>query len=309
MFDSVEALCRELELDPSLTRDEMIRELKRRIVLVHPDKSEGTNDIEADAIELARLTDALNYLRNRGASQLVPASAEQFRALSTEVTNVLSMVEQLRLERSSVENATKDVKKTITRSHRMPQVTAAMLASICVAIVGFSEKISHNPILGPMLKTGPGLLCVLSTLVVSGIAFLVISFNEFRLKSIGEFLQSDDGLECVAFWRVNDGPNDKPKLEMTKREIVTDILDIGGRQYSGSKASLFFKNLVRVRVPHSFAEQMSEILLSRLLERGLIVKIGFRGVEPLYAIEPDRALDVMKHKSHHTPYSPRLWSS
>src|SRR5215469_353821 len=99
MFDSVETLCRELELDPSLTRDEMIRELKRRIVLVHPDKSEAASDNENDAIELAGLTAALNYLRNKGASKLVPVSAEQFRALSTEVTSVSSMVEQLRLER------------------------------------------------------------------------------------------------------------------------------------------------------------------------------------------------------------------
>src|SRR5665213_1130609 len=163
MFDSVETLCRELELDPSLTRDEMIRELKRRIVLVHPDKSEGTSDNETEAMELAQLTNALNYLRNRGTSQLVPVTAEQFRALSTEVTSVSSMVEQLRLERSSVENATKEVKKTITRSHRMPQVTAAMLASICVAIIGFSERLSNNPIFGPVLKTGPVLLGVLST--------------------------------------------------------------------------------------------------------------------------------------------------
>jgi len=131
--------------------------------------------------------------------------------------------------------------------------------------------------------------------------------NELRVKNMIRFLMSDIGLSAVLYWRVNSGPNKEPTLEILKQQIVKDILDMGDHWYSFYKYKVIrrFKLLLRIRIPHGFAERIADIVLSMLIERGVIRKKGMRGVHPLYIVDASRARESIE--DGHIAYFPSSW--
>jgi hypothetical protein len=123
------------------------------------------------------------------------------------------------------------------------------------------------------------------------------------------FLTSDNGLSAVFFWRVNDGQDEKPKMEILKSDIVHDILAMGNPWLSWHRhrSLLWLRKLLRVRIPSDFANHAADSLLLELLERGVIFKKGLRGVQTVYGVDGARAEEALKDR-HDVSY-PCFWST
>jgi len=307
MFVSIDALRQEFCIEPSLPMDQLIAELKRRRVSIHPDKSDGAFLSSAAELQYTRLSEALEYLEKPVSNELTIQTSTDFHAIKTSVVALESAVEQIRLDRSSQSQVESTLNKEAGKFSKVTQITAGTFAAVFTALLGFSKTIPSNPVLAPIAESNMAKGCILLLLCLAGGAYLMAWVNELRVKNMIRFLMSDIGLSAVLYWRVNSGPNKEPTLEILKQQIVKDILDMGDHWYSFYKYKVIrrFKLLLRIRIPHGFAERIADIVLSMLIERGVIRKKGMRGVHPLYIVDASRARESIE--DGHIAYFPSSW--
>jgi hypothetical protein len=168
----------------------------------------------------------------------------------------------------------------------------------------FSSKLASNPLLASLVSSRPAKAATVLLLIASGTAFVVAWINEQRLKGLTDYLLSDAGLSNVIYWCINNGHDEAPKIELTKRMIASNILDIG-HPYDKSPIFRSIKSLLRVRVTPQFAQQTAEAQLSELTARSVIKREGIKGIEPLYVIDSARAREIVSDRYEH--YHPRHW--
>jgi hypothetical protein len=314
MFKSIDTLKQEFGFESTISIDDLTSELKRRRAAIHPDKSDGEFLSEAARLQYSRITEALDFITDVSeqpdTSNPAPLALANRTELSTVIENVARIektLEQLRLSNASKNQVKDTLRRDIKRFGRAAQLTSATCAAAFVAMLGFSSKIASIPALASIATSNAGKISVLALLGISAIAFGLTWINEFRLNRILIFLISDRGLANVLFWRVSAGPDQKPKTEMQKSEVVHDICEMGNywRSWHRIKQLRWLSKLLRVRIPADFADHAAESILGKLLDRGIIFKKGMRSVQPLYGINQQRAEEVLEER--HEILCPILW--
>jgi hypothetical protein len=251
-----------------------------------------------------RLSEAIEYLREHASNALIAVENSEIRALSSSVAILRSTVDRLSSDQSAQTKAEATLKRDISRPHRFIQITSTALAAACVAVWKFSEALPSNPLFAPLAKSPLFRGCMLGTLGISGLAFVMTSINEHRVKGMSEFLTSDDGISSTLYWLIHSQNSEEPEVEITRRLLAREIQHMG-QPWHKLLVIRVLRSIFRVRLPLQFPDDVANIQIKVLIERSVIRSEGVRGIEQLYILESARAKEILEDQ--HRLFSPRQW--
>lgn len=295
-WDSLTALREEFGISPDVVdRDQLRAELRRQLAALHPDKTGGSFSTAEQESRFHRLSEALTYLDG---DLPVPVVLHAMTAKLAVIENHLAALQSLggRGDRSVMgSDASEGVQKQVAEAYRMPRIGSAAFAAICGAIIAFSKMLDGNPVFGAIGASRAAVIALLSAFIASGAIFVLTWMKERRSAELVQWLLTDDGLASVArnCLYPRDGSKE-PRLSITKREMVDHIAWIDHVWHKSAVVLRLKQLLFAAPVSRNVAGRVADMQLSELLARGIVRPSGLRGVEPLFAIDAQRAKEIIE---------------
>jgi hypothetical protein len=279
-FYSKEEICAYFNIDTNKSEKEIIKDLTRMQVELHPDKI--GKQTEEEKIKYSKIDDAKSFLRSNHTEVMIPLS---------DVRDIISLVKNenmpLVLSRETIEekiqNTSQKIIKNTKGTWKPMKITTTSVAIMMSAIWAFPSVITEHPILQSTrfydeFYFALTVMWILS-LIFGGFVWLIAYKKEKKVKVLLDVLKNED----VQFEIFSDFKNCCKKskkmynpftIKDVEKHIKSLIYNNGielfyfdkteGKKMYGSKRC--FSNISDI-IP-----EVSQIIVARALEKNVIAK-------------------------------------
>ena len=288
---SLEELSTEFGLDTSTDREAMRGALQRRLGALHPDKTGGEFASNEQKGEFHRLSEALQFLESH---ESIPTGHVTNAEMLTGTLRRLEQIEQS-LARADSRRAVSPktrvehrdaVTREVTAHFRASWIRSGVFASIAGSIVTVSQALPNNAVFGWIADSTITTGILSAAFLASGVLALIGRLKEGRARRRASWLLSEEGLGHTVRGCIRRTSDDGDPI-ITQRGLaheVTMFQHPWGRPEFVRRA----KRWLQGSISTTLAEQIAEVQLGILIERGLIRQNGYRGLEPRFVMDQER---------------------
>ncbi len=301
MYLSLEQISNDFNLNSGL-KDEIRKELKKKLAECQPDKKNGEFKAVEQKEEFEKINLALDYLDT-------PVDV----ALRKEISNLALVVKDLATRKDENEFLNRKEERLIKKidnsmrtyasAHLIPIITAVIFAGILSIILFFPKPISEHEILSRYINIHSNSFPLLWLVAVLAAVNLKLFFtilerkdkkrkNSLKLESTQNMLFN----EFISFNIKHHNIAKNKTIQSTKEKFAFFIrnFDLDSRTYKLRRRSLFFIPL-RVfigdsRIDMGVAEDLSEIILNRMLAKDLINVKTQKTIADIFTVKLDEDL-------------------
>ena len=266
--------------------------LQRRLGTLHPDKTGGEFANNDQKGEFHRLSEALQFLESH---ESVPTGLVTNAEMLTGALRRLEQIEQS-LARADSRRAVSPetrvehrnaVTREATAHFRASWIRSSVFASIAGSIVTFSQALPNNAVFGWIADSTITTGILSAAFLASGVLALLGRLREGRARSRALWLLSEEGLGHTVRGCLRSISDDGDPL-ITQRGLAHEITmfqHLWDKPKFVRRAKRWFQGSIST----TLAEHIAEIQLGILIERGLIRQDGYRGLEPRFVMDQERA--------------------
>jgi hypothetical protein len=252
-----------------------IQLLKKERLAMHPDKNHGEFDNEESKKRYHFLDQAIQNpnLFNNTNSQLVPMS---------EVTTIIESVTKLMARRDEptskeIEKSSKEtIRMDLSRKYKSTKIGSVTFVALTGYLITQSGSLAKNPMFSKyFVDGGVGEIILIMLCVISTALFSLLWVRENRDESKAAYLLSEAPLSYIY----------EHLKEMSESNEVSagDVREIVMRRFYNhfhSPLSIILSG----RPCASVIDQVVEVQVKRLVERGVLVLLDKPGIERIYKL-------------------------
>ncbi len=262
--------------------------LRQRVRALHPDRTGGTFSTEEQEEHFQRALKALKYVESR-----FPVPTEALTTISKRLQSLSEAIARIEQKRAFEAPNRQQLRETMRREaaapYRPARLSGAAFSAAAGAILSFSQILNGNAVFGWIADSAVAIAGLVTLFVVFGALWVVTWLKSNRVKDRTEWLLSEDGLCYLVRGALDEHSSN---LVITRRALARRV-PYCGCPWSQNKWIRWMKKKMFADVPLPVAEQIAGIHLDELTKRGVLRQDGFRGIEPAFRIDPERAEEVL----------------
>jgi hypothetical protein len=293
-WESIKQLASDLGLGVD-HRDVMAVEaaLREQLLELHPDRTGGRFPNQESEARYHLVSEALRYLESRFPIPVELAGiAKRLDRLDQALARLAPSGPTDVAAGSGIRKSRERIRADATARYRTSRRRTTVFATAAGAIVAFSKILPGNPLFG-WIAASPIALAVLGILFVSFGGLSVINWvKQDRVQRNATWLLGEEGLGYLVRECLRNTARDEAEAVITRRGLAQQV--IWFRRPWDKRAWLGrLKQQLIGGIPVAVAEEIADLQLGELLRRGVVRQHGFRGIEPVFRMEPDRVKELL----------------
>lgn len=270
-YSSINDICIEFKIDSSKEISEIISELTKIQVSIHPDVNPNFSNKDLDT--LSRIDEAKTYLRGIEKQTLVPIP-DVMSIIKVIKNEDISTVQEIENAQININNTSQKLIKTIKNYYLPREITVAGVLGLISFIWAFPSTITQHPILGRIIEYETFYL--FSTLLwflvlILSLFLLSITYrNETYAKNILHDLENIDNqyhLFCKFINKLNDS---KTFTNQDFEQELREKFCYNNRHSHHARYPIPKSLLASIQ---EIIPKISNMIILRALEKGIIVKV------------------------------------
>lgn len=301
-FNSVKDICKEFNLDESLSIEEIIAELTKIQGTLHPDK--GHDICDDDTEKFTRISNAKKFLRNINTSEKNTSDNDAQLISLSEIKDIIKLVKDIDKNvlyeadtlQNSIKNTSAQIIHNYRKKHLVPKITSAGIAAVVTFLWSFPAMITDHPVINYLSTTinsssplGDNFYLVLTyiwlmSLLLSVYTWWICYIRENHTKNILNYLENDDNqymlFKHFIMTLMVNGNEEKTFTVPQLQEFL--ILEIEKHSHSFISKFIYKINPFELR---EFCEKISNIIIFKAQEKEIISKDSTKKWHDIYIVQ------------------------
>lgn len=277
-WNTTDDIARAFDMAPGTDVGSIRTQLRKCISELHPDRSGGSFRSEADKTKYLEATDAIEQLDawEQTSQALVPiAHLPAVIAALSDALAPRNAADSLSLHTAAIE----DARTRLSRIYAGPKIGSGAFAAVAAFLFGFSDKLSNNPILGPLFSSNAAHLLLLSVAAYSGVFFVMAWIRERQAEARAEYIMSESALDRIFTVMLDLARRNDPPTYVSSDQVKEAVQRVGGVRPGPMRVMS-----LGVLLDLPTIEKAASIQIQRLIERKVLTRIDRRSIQTWYEI-------------------------